>query len=332
MQRGGLTVTKYPSIPKKPPAVTKPPPPPPTAKQPTTTPVPRMIQDHAFHSVAPSYGVTPQTRPAMISMPTYTPAAGHMVEDHAFHSVAPSYSFLKQENVPEPSAKELEDAPTTTEDNVNLADFAKAAYTPGTQMEGYDIDRELSGPDRQVYVNKKTKKAIVAFRGTDTEHNAKRDILTDLGLAMGLDKHLNRFKHSVDVTQRAIEKYGKDNILVTGHSLGGSQARYVGEKLGVKGAAYNPYVHYLGAKFAKKNPVETWAVAGDPVAAAAMASKYTHIVHAKSKYWGFAGKLAAGAAATAATENPSFFLEALGQLPSTALSLHALDNFTSPKH
>lgn len=46
-------------------------------------------------------------------------------------------------------------------------------------------------------------------------------------------------KNAKKTTDQAIQKYGKDNVSLTGHSLGGSQAGYVSRKTGLKSRGFN---------------------------------------------------------------------------------------------
>lgn len=135
----------------------------------------------------------------------------------------------------------------------DMAYMSKGAYNPAS-MQGnlpdYYIDNSLSTVDRTVYVNKSTGKATIAFRGTDTEHkdNTWRDIGADISIVLGLEKYNHRFKNSLNATKAAVAKYGADNVTVTGHSLGGSQAMYVSQKTGVKGTVFNPGVSPMDAQ------------------------------------------------------------------------------------
>lgn len=100
---------------------------------------------------------------------------------------------------------------------------------------GYDIDEELSTANHIVFKNRKTGKAVVAYRGTDPTN--VDDLLADKDIAGGKREH-RRFNEALHVAKKAQEKY-KD-IEVTGHSLGGTQALHVYETLGVRARVYNP--------------------------------------------------------------------------------------------
>ena len=68
-------------------------------------------------------------------------------------------------------------------------------------------------------------------------------------LSKALHNYLNgRFRGAVQVYNQTKKKYGKNNVEITGHSLGGSQAMYIGRRYGLKGkdclnaVAYRPSV------------------------------------------------------------------------------------------
>lgn len=101
---------------------------------------------------------------------------------------------------------------------------------------GYGLDTEFSGPDRSVFT--KGDKAYVAFRGTDPLNIA--DLGTDVMIALGMERNTRRFAASLDVTRKVIDKYGLENVELTGHSLGGTQAMYVNDQTGAKASVFNP--------------------------------------------------------------------------------------------
>jgi hypothetical protein len=80
--------------------------------------------------------------------------------------------------------------------NKNYAKLAAGSYGQ-KDVEGYDIDKELSNRNRTVYVDKDTGKAVVSFRGTDLSGSSRwGDLGTDALIAMGLGKHSDRMKNA----------------------------------------------------------------------------------------------------------------------------------------
>lgn len=128
-----------------------------------------------------------------------------------------------------------------SDEGASYAALAKASYAfefdeSAPVPAGYAVDTDLSGPNRTVFTQ--NGKAVVSFRGTDVLN--WKDVSADVMLALGVETFSNRFQESLDITNKAIVKYGKDNVSVTGHSLGGTQALYVNSKTGVKAVAFNP--------------------------------------------------------------------------------------------
>ena len=92
-------------------------------------------------------------------------------------------------------------------------------------IDGYQLDKELSGRRAQVYHNKDTNHTIINHRGTDGIH----DMYTDVKLMLGM-KNNDRFKHGKKVTDKAIGKYKNSDITITGHSLGHAIAKEANKK------------------------------------------------------------------------------------------------------
>lgn len=105
--------------------------------------------------------------------------------------------------------------------DASYADKGKASQN----IDGYDRDNSLSGERVSVYFNPTTGKAVVVHRGS-------KDIAdwgNNLKMAMGWKmSSTNRFKHSKDIQKKAEAKYGKENVITLGHSLGGKIASDVG--------------------------------------------------------------------------------------------------------
>ena len=91
---------------------------------------------------------------------------------------------------------------------------------PHSNVDGYEIDKDLSGQRAQVYYNKDTNHAVISHRGTKGIH----DMFTDVQLMFGHKKN-KRFDHGRKVTDQAIKKYHDANVTVVGHSLGASIAQ-----------------------------------------------------------------------------------------------------------
>jgi hypothetical protein len=140
--------------------------------------------------------------------------------------------------------------------DIDFALLSKSAYNEGGKrnVEGYDILTPYSSPDRVVYQHKRTKHVILAFRGTDARNwkngfssKGFRDITSDILLAGAAEGLSHRFTNAEEITQKLITQFGKENVTVTGHSLGGSEAMHVSKKFDVGAHVYNPHTTWASA-------------------------------------------------------------------------------------
>ena len=107
-----------------------------------------------------------------------------------------------------------------------LKQILKSTYEKDKKDIGdYKIDKQLSGLRSKIYTNANTGKTVVAYRGTDNIH----DMITDVNLLFD-NKNTKRFRHAQKVYDRVVNKYGKNNLILAGHSLGSSLAEEIGKK------------------------------------------------------------------------------------------------------
>jgi hypothetical protein len=87
-------------------------------------------------------------------------------------------------------------------------------------------------------------KILIASRGTELKKGSAGDRLKDLGtdvlVAMGLLGVSTRFRQLDSLVEELEEQVGSENIILTGHSLGGSLVHAVGKKRDVTSFAFNP--------------------------------------------------------------------------------------------
>lgn len=119
---------------------------------------------------------------------------------------------------------------------------------------------------------------VIAFRGT----KELEDLLPDVSVALMLESMSPRFQDALRIVRSAQSFFGPDTqIVLTGHSLGGSLALYVASKLGLGAAAFNPIatanladmlgslIRSVGRVFVpwprKKNRLQVHHVIGDPI-------------------------------------------------------------------
>lgn len=125
------------------------------------------------------------------------------------------------------------DAESSTKDKKFQRHFAKWGME-----DKWDVDEDLTNEDHVTFVDKQTGRAVIAFRGTNTSNFS--DLMTDVGIAFGVQGLTSRFQEAVKVTQQASKKYGRQHVETTGHSLGGSQAMYCSKVTGVHSYSFNP--------------------------------------------------------------------------------------------
>lgn len=108
--------------------------------------------------------------------------------------------------------------------DLKFTDVLKNSYAKPEEQEkfgkdqGYVFDNELSSGNQQVYYNPTNKKLLLSVAGT---HNLS-DVGTDVKLLFGGIKDTKRYKEASNILDSAKNKYGVDNALLVGDSLGGS--------------------------------------------------------------------------------------------------------------
>lgn len=146
---------------------------------------------------------------------------------------------------------------------VDFALLSKKAYEKDVRnraVEGLEILPQYTTTDRTVYRHEKSGKVIVAFRGTDVHDWGKRgsaksffqsrgfrDVTSDMFLAVAGQDLSHRFRNAERVTADLVQKFGRENVIATGHSLGGSQALHVSKVHGVHAEVYNPHIDWRAA-------------------------------------------------------------------------------------
>ena len=105
------------------------------------------------------------------------------------------------------------------------------------------IDKELSTPESLV-IKKPNGKVEIAYRGTQLSGKPNlEDIYTDATIAVGADRTTRQFQAAEDQIEKAINKYGKNNIdHLTGYSLGGTKALSMGQKYNIESTTFNPFI------------------------------------------------------------------------------------------
>ena len=89
------------------------------------------------------------------------------------------------------------------------------------------IINKYTDRDRLAIFNADCNKVILIFRGTDIKNktnNRNRDLIADMWIAAGMTNKSKRYQESKKILDNIIREYGHDNVILTGHSMGGKMA------------------------------------------------------------------------------------------------------------
>lgn len=108
----------------------------------------------------------------------------------------------------------------------------------------FEIIKTYSDRDRMVVHDKPCNKVIMVFRGTDIKNqtmNRNRDMLANVYIALGFTNISARFREVESVLKKVITKYGKDAIILTGHSMGGKIAYELSKRYRIPSISFNQF-------------------------------------------------------------------------------------------
>jgi hypothetical protein len=106
------------------------------------------------------------------------------------------------------------------------------------ETRGFRLDTTLSTVEHSIFHNPETLETVIAFRGTSN----LKDVGTDAMVLSSQELRSNRLRDSERVFEATAEKYGKENLVTTGHSLGGHLSLHTAERYDVDGHHFNPAV------------------------------------------------------------------------------------------
>lgn len=141
----------------------------------------------------------------------------------------------------------------TTSDKFIYAVLSSVAYKKTLedkykQLKKYGLNRdyfvmeEFTDKNITTFFDVENEKIIMSFRGTDGGNNLGmryEDLLIDYQLAIGRLRSTKRFEEAVKMLEKVIKKYGKNNISLCGHSLGGAIADYISDIYKIPAFIYN---------------------------------------------------------------------------------------------
>lgn len=110
---------------------------------------------------------------------------------------------------------------------LDLTNLLTGSYEGKNKYGDYVLDEDISTDTSKVYVNPKTKKTVVAHKGTEGISDWYNNAVYTLG-GIGQYKKTDRYKEAKSVQDKARDKYGNKNITTIGHSQGGLQADLLG--------------------------------------------------------------------------------------------------------
>ena len=148
-----------------------------------------------------------------------------------------------------------------TEEIKRPLEFHKYHLNQMTELKNFSSNDVLTVKDKY------SSFVIIAIRGTDIKNitnNRIRDLIQDYGILVGDDEAVRRTKKLISLVENAIYKFGKKNVILIGHSLGGFIACRISDLLGVRVVAFNIGSSLLDGK-ERDNPNITHYTTNNPL-------------------------------------------------------------------
>jgi len=173
--------------------------------------------------------------------------------------------------------------------SVKLYDALKSSYgdkksKKNLEKAGYIKNNKLSNHNQSVYYNPAENKTMVNVAGT---HNLK-DVVNDVYLAFGGLKKTDRYKQAKNTLEKAKNEYNGSDVIITGHSLGGSISQKIGGKNDKVYSLNSGYTIGSKTKGDKQNQ-NNYRVVGDVVSLLSSGAKNINTIKNKNEATGFIG-------------------------------------------
>ena len=118
--------------------------------------------------------------------------------------------------------------------------LSKRVYANNKHLDtnGWEFKKTIANKNNAFYseVYTKNNKAILVIRGTEI---TTRDDFSAINMGLGYLPW--QMKDAENAYIQTVRKYGKENVILTGHSLGGSEAQILGAKYGVETVTFGAY-------------------------------------------------------------------------------------------
>ena len=141
----------------------------------------------------------------------------------------------------------FEDEPKPTKMGMTVfAILSKISYASGSErtkeLKDFKLNKqfiilnEYSNNNILTVKDKKSKNVICAVRGTNPRNVS--DLVEDAIITVG-SQDSERLREIEGIVEKVVKKYGKDNITITGHSLGAHLATTISDDLDIKAVVFN---------------------------------------------------------------------------------------------
>ena len=165
-----------------------------------------------------------------------------------------------------------------------FARLAQAAYT-GKAPDGFEKVQDLSDRRSKVFKDEENR-VVISFRGTDPLNPS--DLWADAHILTGTRGISPRFREASAKFQKVKQSFPEGSeIYVTGHSLGGAQAKYIAQnESSVSGAfLFNPGSNpwYDSNLYSPDPRIQTFTTGSDPISVGSFFQRNENVTRVSRK-------------------------------------------------